>query len=116
MFRRSPENWFRKETKKMKKDMILCLTWGAVALAAGCACHRLAPGLGLVLMPMFWPLAVLATRVPVAKAAATAAAVPFVSLLLTGMPALPILVAVKFAVLTVAAGLLWRLLAGLRRH
>ena len=98
----------------MKRELTLCVVFGAVALVAGCLCHRLAPGLGLVLMPMFWPLAVLSTRVAVGKAAVTAAVVPFVSALLTGMPAMPLLVAVKFAAFTAAAGLVWRLLAGLR--
>lgn len=98
----------------MKRELTLCVVFGAVALAAGCLCHRVAPGLGLVLMPMFWPLAVLSTRVSVGKSAATAAVVPFVSALLTGMPAMPLLVAVKFAAFTAAAGLVWRLLAGLR--
>jgi len=100
----------------MKKDLSLCAAFGAVALAAGVLCHRLAPGLGLVVMPMFWPLAVLAARVPVAKAAATAAAVPFVSAVLTGMPAVPFAVSVKFAAFTVLAGLAWRALAELRNR
>ena len=98
----------------MKRELALCVVFGAVALAAGCLCHRVAPGLGLVIMPMFWPLAVLSTRVSVRKAAVTAAVVPFVSALLTGMPAMPFVVAVKFAAFTAAAGLVWRLLAGLR--
>jgi len=100
----------------MKKEMTTCVGFGAVALALGIACHRVAPGLGLVLMPMFWPLAVLATRVSVGKAVATAAVVPFVSMLLTGMPALPLVVAVKFAAFTAIAGLLWRALSGLRNR
>ena len=99
-----------------KKEIVACVAFGAVALIAGSLCHRLAPGLGLVVMPMFWPLAVLATRVSPGKAAATAAIVPFVSFLLTGMPALPVVVAVKFAVFAVAAGLLWRLIASLRNR
>ena len=100
----------------MKKELLICVVFGAIALVAGGLCHRVAPGLGLALMPMFWPLAVLATRVSVRKAVATAAIVPFVSLLLTGMPAVPVVVAVKFAVFTAVAGLTWRLLAGLRRR
>lgn len=98
----------------MKRELTSCVVFGAVALAAGCLCHRLAPGLGLVVMPMFWPLAVLSARVSVGKSAVTAAVVPFVSALLTGMPAMPLLVAVKFAAFTAAAGLVWRLLADLR--
>ena len=45
---------------------------------------------------------------------ACAAIVPFVSAVLTGMPALPLAVSVKFAALTALAGLVWRVLAGLR--
>ena len=100
----------------VKSEISMCVVFGAIALAAGCLCHRVAPGLGLVLMPMFWPLAVLATRVSVGRAVATAAIVPFVSMLLTGMPAVPFAVAVKFAAFTAVAGLVWRLLAGLRRR
>ena len=100
----------------MKKEMTLCVVFGAIALMAGVLCHHAAPGLGLVLMPMFWPLAALATRVQVRKAVVTAAIVPFVSMLLTGMPAMPVVVAVKFAAFTAVAGLVWRLLAGLRRR
>jgi len=100
----------------MKKDLILCVVFGAAALVAGVVCHRLAPGLGLVVMPMFWPLAILAGRVPLAKASATAAVVPFVSAVLTGMPSMPLAVAVKFAVFTALAGLVWRALAGLRNR
>ena len=100
----------------MKKDNVLCAVFGAVALGLGCLCHRVAPGLGLVLMPMFWPLAVLATRVSVGKAAATSAIVPFVAYLLTGMPAMPLVVAVKFAAFAALAGYLWRKLATLRNR
>jgi len=100
----------------MKRELSMCAGFGAVALVLGIACHRIAPGLGLVVMPMFWPLAVLATRVSVGKAVATAAVVPFVSMLLTGMPALPLVVAVKFAAFTALAGFAWRLLAGLRNR
>lgn len=100
----------------LKREITVCAVFGSVALAAGCLCHRVAPGLGLVLMPMFWPLAVLATRVSVGKAVVTAAVVPFVSMLVTGMPAMPFVVAVKFAAFTAAAGFAWRLLAGLRRR
>ena len=98
----------------MKRDFTTCVVFGSAALVAGVMCHRLAPGLGLVLMPMFWPLAVLSARVPVVKAAATAAIVPFVSAVLTGMPTLPLAVSVKFAALTALAGLVWRVLAGVR--
>ena len=100
----------------MKNESIQCVVWGAVALVAGCVCHRLCPGLGLVLMPMFWPLAWLSTRVTVTKSVVTAAVVPFVAFLLTGMPAYPFVVAVKFAVLTGVAALVWRKLARLRRR
>lgn len=88
----------------MKKDLARCLGFGAVALAASFLVHEVAPGLGLALMPMFWPLAALATRVPVGKAAVTAAVVPFVSALLTGMPLAPFPVAVKFAVFAAIVG------------
>lgn len=98
----------------MKNEFSQCAVFGAVALVAGCLCHHLSPGLGLVLMPMFWPLAVLSTRVSLGKSAATAAIVPFVSFLLTGMPALPIVVAVKFAVFAAAVSVAWRLLQRLR--
>ena len=68
----------------------------------------MAPGLGLVLMPMFWPLAVLAAKVPAKYSVTTAAVVPFVSLALTGMPALPVVVALKFAFFTGAAAFVFR--------
>jgi len=100
----------------MKNESPQCAVFGVAALVAGCVCHRLCPGLGLVLMPMFWPLAVLATRVSVRKSVVTAAVVPFVAFLLTGMPAFPVVVAVKFAVLTGVAAIVWRKLAGLRRR
>lgn len=101
----------------MKKNgMVYCVALGAVALGFGCLCHRFAPGFGLVLMPMFWPLAFLATRVSMGKAVATAAIVPFVSMVLTGMPTLPFVVAVKFAVFAALANLAWRLCSSLRNR
>jgi len=90
------------------KNVMFSLAFGALAVAAGTLCHRLAPGLGLVLMPMFWPLAVLAAKVPAKWSVATAAVVPFVSFLLTGMPAVPVVVALKFALFTGAAAFLFR--------
>ena len=82
------------------KSTVLSVVFGSAALAAGVLCHRYAPGLGLVVMPMFWPLAALSAFVPARHAVITAAIVPFVSFALTGMPALPMLVSVKFALLT----------------
>jgi len=90
------------------KNLVLSVACGTVALAAGMVCHRVAPGLGLVLMPMFWPLAVLAAKVPPKWSVATAAVVPFASFLLTGMPAVPVVVALKFALFTGAAAFLFR--------
>ena len=90
------------------KNMMMSVGLGVVAVAAGAVCHRVAPGLGLVLMPMFWPLAVLAAKVPAKYSVTTAAVVPFVSLALTGMPALPVVVALKFAFFTGAAAYLFR--------
>ena len=98
------------------KNAMMSVGFGVAAVAAGTICHRVAPGLGLVLMPMFWPLAALATRVSLGRAVATAAAVPFVSMLLTGMPAVPFAVAVKLAAFTAVANVLWRVVAGLRRR
>lgn len=100
----------------MKKEIVMCSVCGVIALVLGVLCHRLTPGLGLVLMPMFWPLAFLSTRVSVSKSVATAAIVPFVSFLITGMPVMPLIVAVKFVVFTVVAGYLWRKLGVLRRR
>ena len=91
----------------MKRDAIGFLVL-ITALAAGALCHRFAPGLGLVLMPMFWPLAVLAAKVPAKYSVTTAAVVPFVAFLLTGMPAVPVMVALKFALFTGAASFLFR--------
>jgi hypothetical protein len=51
-------------------------------------------------MPMFWPLAALAALVPARWSVSAAAIVPFVSFALTGMPAFPFVVALKFAVLS----------------
>lgn len=90
------------------KNLLVSSVCGVAALAAGTLCHRVAPGLGLVLMPMFWPLAYLATKVPARYAVATASLVPFVAFLLTGMPAVPVMVAVKFALFTGAVSLLTR--------
>jgi len=90
------------------KNLMMSVGFGAVALAAGVVCHRMAPGLGLVLMPMFWPLAVLAAKVPARWSMTTAAVVPFVSFLLTGMPVVPFVVALKFALFTGAAAFLFR--------
>jgi len=92
----------------MKRNLVLSVGTGVVALLAGALCHRLAPGLGLVLMPMFWPLAVLAAKVPAKWSVPTAAVVPFVSFALTGMPAVPVVVALKFALFTGAAAYLFR--------
>lgn len=87
-----------------KRNYVLSVRFGTLALAAGALCHRQAPGLGLVLMPMFWPLTVLAALVPRRFSVTTAALVPFVSFLLTGMPVLPFAAALKFALFaTVAA-------------
>jgi len=97
------------------KATLLSVVFGSVALAAGIVCHRVAPGLGLVIMPMFWPLAVLATRVPAKYSVTTAAIVPLVSCLVTGMPALPFLVAAKFALFTAGAAWLWNRLQLLRK-
>jgi len=83
------------------KNLICCSAAGVLALVVGGLCHRCAPSLGLVLMPMFWPLAALSVRVPARWAVPTAALVPFVSCLVTGMPAWPFVVAVKFAALSV---------------
>lgn len=90
------------------KNLLLSSAFGVVAVAFGTVCHRLAPGLGVVLMPMFWPLAALAAKVPAKYSVTTAAIVPFVSFLLTGMPALPVMVAVKFALFTAGAAYLFR--------
>ena len=91
-----------------KKSVMMSVGLGVVAVAAGTICHRVSPGLGLVLMPMFWPLAVLAAKVPTKHAVVTAAVVPFVAFALTGMPATPIVVAVKFAFFTGCASFLCR--------
>jgi hypothetical protein len=87
------------------RNLLFCAVSSLVALAAGTLCHRFAPGLGLVLMPMFWPLAANAAMVPAKWSVPTAAIVPFVSFALTGMPAFPLVVALKFAVFTALVGL-----------
>ena len=86
------------------RNLVISLGAALVALAAGTLCHRFAPGLGLVLMPMFWPLAALAALVPAKWSVSAAAIVPFVSFALTGMPAFPITVALKFAALSFIVG------------
>jgi len=91
-----------------KKNLMLSCVFGTTALAAGVLCHRFAPGLGMVLMPMFWPLAILAAKVSAKWSVTTAAVVPFVSFLLTGMPAFPVVVALKFAFFTGVAAFLFR--------
>ena len=90
------------------KNMMMSIGFGVAAVAAGTVCHRVAPGLGLVLMPMFWPLAVLAAKVPAKYSVTTAAVVPFAAFLLSGMPAVPVVVALKFALFTGAAAFLFR--------
>lgn len=97
------------------KSTIVSVLFGSVALAAGVICHRFAPGLGLVLMPMFWPLAALTALVPAKHAVVTAALVPFVSFALTGMPAFPLVVALKFSLLTALVVWLVGRLAKLRK-
>jgi len=92
----------------IKKNLLTSAAFGGAALACGTLCHRFAPGMGLVLMPMFWPLAVLAYKVPARYSVTTAAVVPFVSCLLTGMPALPLLVAVKFSLFAGVAAYVFR--------
>jgi hypothetical protein len=87
------------------RNLLISLGAALVALVAGTLCHRFAPGLGLVLMPMFWPLAALAATVPAKWYVPTAAIVPFVSFALTGMPAFPVVVALKFAALSFVVGL-----------
>ena len=82
------------------RNLLFCAVCSLVALAAGMLCHRFVPGLGLVLMPMFWPLAVLSAKVPARWYLPTAAIVPFISFALTGMPAFPPVVALKFAALS----------------
>lgn len=91
-----------------KKNMMMSVGLGVAAVAAGTVCHRVAPGLGLVLMPMFWPLAFLAAKVPAKYSVTTAAIVPFVSFALTGMPAVPTIVALKFALFAGGAAYLFR--------
>ena len=91
-----------------KKNVMMSVGLGVVAVAVGTICHRVAPGLGLVLMPMFWPLAVLAAKVPAKYSVTTAAVVPFAAFLLSGMPAVPVMVALKFALFTGAAAFLFR--------
>lgn len=86
------------------RNLLISLGAALVALVAGTLCHRFAPGLGLVLMPMFWPLAVLSAKVPAKWYLPTAAIVPFVSFVLTGMPAFPVIVALKFAALSALVG------------
>ena len=90
------------------KNMMMSVGLGVAAVAAGTICHRVAPGLGLVLMPMFWPLVLLAAKVPAKYSVTTAAVVPFVAFALTGMPAVPTLVALKFALFTGVAAYLFR--------
>ena len=94
----------------MMRNVMMSVGFGMTALAAGVACHRVAPGLGAVLMPMFWPLAVLAAKVPSRFSVTTAALVPVVAFLLTGMPAASALwlVSLKFALFTGAAAFLFR--------
>ena len=90
------------------KNLMVSSVFGIIAVAAGTLCHRLAPGLGLVLMPRFWPRVALGAKVPAKYSVATAALVPFVAFLLTGMPAMPLVVACKFALFTGAAAYLFR--------
>ena len=97
------------------RNLVLSVVFAAVALAAGTLCHRFAPGIGLVLMPMFWPLAVLSAKVPLKWSVPTAAIVPFVSFALTGMPAYPLVVAFKFAVFTALFGFALGLVSSRRR-
>ena len=90
------------------RNAVYCTVYALLALAAGALCHRFAPGLGLVAMPMFWPLAALSAQVPMQWSVPTAAIVPFVSFALTGMPGYPVVVALKFAALAFIVALVCR--------
>jgi hypothetical protein len=97
------------------RNLLISLGAALAALTAGTLCHRFAPGLGIVLMPMFWPLAALSALVPMKWSLPTAALVPFVSFALTGMPAYPVVVALKFAALAAISSLAVFFIAS-RRH
>ena len=90
------------------RNAVCCAVHALLALAAGALCHRFAPALGVVAMPMFWPLAALSARVPAKWSVPTAALVPFVSFALTGMPGYPVVVALKFAALSAIVVLVCR--------
>lgn len=88
---------------KTKYEVLVCLVVATVALTVAAGVHRLAPGFGLVFKPLLWPLVVLPFAVRPRLATLTAFAVPLVSSGVTGMPALPMALALSAFAATVAA-------------
>lgn len=70
----------------MKKNVFYCVLVSAVSLAVAAFCHRFYPGLGPVLKPLLWPIAILPFLVRPSAAVPTAAALPLVSAAVNGMP------------------------------
>lgn len=70
----------------MKKNVFCCVLVSAVSLAVAAVCHRFFPGLGPVLKPLLWPIAILPFLVKPSAAVPTAAILPFISAAVNGMP------------------------------
>lgn len=70
----------------MKKNVFYSVLVAAVSLITAAVCHRFFPGLGPVLKPLLWPIAVLPFLVKPSAAVPTAAILPFISAAVNGMP------------------------------
>lgn len=70
----------------MKKNTVYCVSVCAVSLLTAAVCHRFFPGLGPVLKPLFWPVAVLPFVVRPRLAVLSSFVLPLLSAAVNGMP------------------------------
>lgn len=70
----------------MKKNTVYCVSVCAVSLLTAAVCHRFFPGLGPVLKPLYWPVAVLPFVVRPRLAVLSSFALPLLSAAVNGMP------------------------------
>jgi len=90
-------------------ELVVCCLVAAASLAIAAAIHRFAPGFGPVFKPLLWPLLVLPFTVRQRYAIVTSFVVPLISCAVTGMPTLPVAMALSavsaavIAVVTITA-------------
>ena len=70
----------------MKKNTVYCVSVCAVSLLTAAVCHRFFPGLGPVLKPLYWPVAILPFVVRPRMAVLSSLALPLLSAAVNGMP------------------------------